>query len=66
MAVFGRKHQPAPEPQDPTKWLIDSELAAFLLMNTYYIKYMAMLFYTYYTGRLDFGFQGQQRGSREA
>jgi len=42
--------QPEPEPADPTGYLIHSGLGEFLLLSTPYIKYMAMLGYTYMHG----------------
>jgi hypothetical protein len=54
--AFG-KSKPAPAaepvkaaPNDPTGWLVDSDVAQFLLMNTYAIKYMCMVGYTYLHG----------------
>jgi hypothetical protein len=37
-------------PVDPTAWLINGGLAEFLLLNTYEIKYMCMLGYTFMHG----------------
>lgn len=51
-----RKAQPEVEeeviPDDPTSWLIDSSFAEFVLLNTYYIKIMVMLGYTFMHGTL--------------
>ncbi|GKY91714.1 hypothetical protein MPSEU_000143200 [Mayamaea pseudoterrestris] len=45
-----RPKEVAPEPEDPTGWLIDSGFAEFLLLNTYMIKYMCMFGYTFLHG----------------
>jgi len=36
--------------EDPTGWLIDSEMAKFLLLGSAEIGYMAMLAYTFLHG----------------
>jgi hypothetical protein len=49
--AFGRK-SPEPEaPDDPTAYLLDSEFSKLVLLNTYHIKYMAMLCYTFFHGK---------------
>ena len=37
-------------PDDPTSFLVDSPFAEFVLLNTYYIKIMVMLGYTFMHG----------------
>lgn len=53
--AFGRNKAAQPPPPqetvDPTGWLINSSIAEVLLMNTYEIKYMCMLVYTYFHGK---------------
>ena len=51
--AFGRKKEEAATeeaPSDPTGWLLDSGIAEVLIMNTAEIKYMCMLFYTFFHG----------------
>lgn len=51
--AFGRKKDEAEElVLDPTGWLLDSGIADVLVMNTAEIKYMCMLFYTFFHGTL--------------
>jgi hypothetical protein len=50
MAFGKKKEEPEEPPTDPTGWLIDSGIAEVLIMNTAEIKYMCMLFYTYFHG----------------
>jgi hypothetical protein len=38
---------------DPTGWLLDSELAEFLLLHKPEIKYMAMIGYTFLHGTYE-------------
>jgi len=47
-----RKDPPVVEeaPADPTAWLLDSSFAEFVLLSTFYIKFMVMLGYTYMHG----------------
>ena len=52
--AFGRKKEEpvVEEPAtDPTGWLLDSGIAEVLIMNTVQIKYMCMLFYTFFHGK---------------
>ena len=51
--AFGRKKDEEAEapPADPTGWLLDSGIAEVLIMHTVEIKYMCMLFYTFFHGR---------------
>jgi hypothetical protein len=57
--AFGSRKASAPEPPikptvpkgDPTAWLVDSEVAHFLLLHTFAIKYMCMVGYTYLHGK---------------
>jgi hypothetical protein len=37
-------------PEDPTAWLVHGTLADIVLMNTYYIKCMVILAYTFLHG----------------
>ena len=51
--AFGRKKEEpvVEEPAtDPTGWLLDLGIAEVLIMNTVQIKYMCMLFYTFFHG----------------
>lgn len=50
--AFGRKKAEPAEgtPTDPTGWLLESGIAEVLIMNTAEIKYMCMLFYTFFHG----------------
>jgi hypothetical protein len=46
----------AAEPEivvDPSGWILASSIAEFMLMHSYEIKYMCMLGYTFYHGKLD-------------
>lgn len=39
-----------PSSEDPTGWLLESDIAQFLLMHTKEIRYMCMLAYTFLHG----------------
>ena len=55
--AFGRKKDEAGAGEqdvmsDPTGWLLESGIAEVLIMKTAEIKYMCMLFYTFFHGKL--------------
>lgn len=42
------------DPTDSTAWMLDNEISQFLIMNTFYIKFMCLVGYTFYAGNKVF------------
>ena len=59
MGFGGKKKDPQVvniQPNDPTGWIIDSNVAEFIMLHAIEIKYMAMLGYTFLHGTDDMTF----------